>query len=36
LQLEEDISQQQKEEQQGTALQSFSDSNLFFVDKVLV
>ena len=33
-QLEEDVAQQQKEEQQGTSLQTFPDSNLFFVDKV--
>lgn len=36
FQLEEDIAQQQKEEQQGTQLQTFLDSNLFFVDKVQV
>lgn len=34
LQLEEDLTRHQKEEQEGTALQTFSDSNLFFVDKV--
>ncbi|KAL0021434.1 hypothetical protein WJX79_008815 [Trebouxia sp. C0005] len=32
-QLEEDLTRHQKEEQEGTALQTFSDSNLFFVDK---
>ncbi len=34
LQLEEDLTRHQKEEQEGTALQTFPDSNLFFVDKV--
>jgi len=34
LQLEEDLTKHQKEEQEGTALQTFPDSNLFFVDKV--
>ena len=33
-QLEEDVTRHQKEEQEGTALQTFPDSNLFFVDKV--
>ncbi|KAL3150284.1 nop53 (60S ribosomal biogenesis) [Trebouxia sp. C0010 RCD-2024] len=32
-QLEEDVAQQQREEQQGTALQTLTDTNLFFVDK---
>ncbi|DBB13072.1 TPA: nop53 (60S ribosomal biogenesis) [Trebouxia sp. C0006] len=32
-QLEEDVTRHQKEEQEGTALQTFPDSNLFFVDK---
>ncbi|DBA78810.1 hypothetical protein WJX77_011316 [Trebouxia sp. C0004] len=32
-QLEEDLTRHQKEEQEGTALQTFPDSNLFFVDK---
>ena len=34
LQLEKDLTASQKEEQQGTALQHFVDSDLFFVDKV--
>lgn len=34
LQLENDLTEVQKEEQQGTALQHFVDSDLFFVDKV--
>lgn len=32
-QLEEDLTRHQKEKQEGTALQTFPDSNLFFVDK---
>lgn len=34
MQLEQDLTTNQKEEQQGTALQHFGDSALFFVDKV--
>ena len=34
VQLEQDIARQQKEEQQGTALQVLPDSNIFFLDKV--
>ena len=34
VQLEQDIARQQKEEQQGTALQTLPDSNIFFLDKV--
>lgn len=34
LQQEKDLTEVQKEEQQGTALQHFVDSDLFFVDKV--
>ena len=34
LQLEKAVSEVQKEEQHGTALQHFVDSDLFFVDKV--
>ena len=34
MQLEQDLTTAQKEEQQGTALQHFCDSALYFVDKV--